>query len=294
PSTIATRVRNAATPDLVVNRGTNSPNLIAFTGGAWEAPSPVAPSAPTALLAVGGVESAALTWTAPTLTGGSPITDYVVEYSVVGTSTWTTFADGTSTSTTATVTGLTNGRTYQFRVRAVSAGGTGESSLTASAPVGVPGVPTNLAATPLAASVRLTWTAPTQNGGSSIADYVIESSDDLGETWTTFADSTSTSTSATVTGLTNGESYWFRVSASNALGTGAPSTHVVAVPWEVLSPSAPRDLVVTSVQLTSIGLSWTAPSTDGGGAIVDYVIEHSSNSGGTWVTFNDVRSTVRS
>ena len=294
PSTIATRVRNAATPDLVVNRGTNSPNLIAFTGGAWEAPSPVAPSAPTALLAVGGVESAALTWTAPTLTGGSPITDYVVEYSVVGTSTWTTFADGTSTSTTATVTGLTNGRTYQFRVRAVSAGGIGESSLTASAPVGVPGVPTNLAATPLAASVRLTWTAPTQNGGSSISDYVIESSDDSGETWTTFADSTSTSTSATVTGLTNGESYWFRVSASNALGTGAPSTHVVAVPWEVLSPSAPRDLIVTSVQLTSIGLSWTAPSTDGGGAIVDYVIEHSSNSGGTWVTFNDVRSTVRS
>ena len=293
PSTIATRILNAATPDLVGSRGTNSPNLLAFTGGAWEAPSPVAPSAPTALIAVGGVESAALSWTAPTLTGGSPITDYVIEHSVLGTSTWTTFADGASTSTTATVTGLMNGRTYQFRVRAVSSGGTGEASLTASAPVGVPGSPTGLAATPLAASVRLSWVAPAQNGGSSITDYVIEVSDDAGDTWTTFDDGLSTSPSATVTGLANGSSYWFRVRASNSIGTGATSTHVVSVPWEVLSPSAPRDLVVTSVQLTSIGLSWAVPSTDGGGAIVDYVVEYSNNSGSSWTTFVDVRSTIR-
>ena len=294
PSAIATRIRNAATPDLVVNRGTNSPNLLAFTGGAWEAPSPVAPSAPTALTAVGAVESALLSWTAPTLTGGSSITDYVIEYALVGSSSWTIFADGTSTATSTTVTGLTNGRTYQFRVRAVSAGGTGESSLTASAPVGVPGTPTSLVAVPLASSVRLTWTAPAQNGGSAITDYVVETSDDSGETWTIFADGTSTVTSTTVTGLTNGSSYWFRVSASNVLGSGASSAHVVSVPWEVLSPSAPRDLAVTAVQLTSVGLSWTAPSTDGGGAIVDYVVEYSSNSGSTWSTFVDIRSTIRS
>ena len=244
--------------------------------------------------AIGGVEQASLTWTAPTLTGGSPLTDYVIEYALVGSSTWTVFADGTSTTTSGTVTGLVNGRTYQFRVRAVSSGGAGEASLTASAPVGVPGPPTALAATPLGASVRLTWTAPAQNGGSAITDYAVEFSDDAGESWSTFADAVSTTASATVTGLTNGTSYWFRVSASNALGTGAPSTHVVAVPWEVLSPSAPRDLAVTSVQLTSIGLSWTAPTTDGGAAITDYVVDYSSDSGSSWTTFTDVVSTLRS
>ncbi|MGA0186289.1 MAG: S8 family serine peptidase, partial [Ilumatobacteraceae bacterium] len=204
PAELTTRIRNAATPDIVGNRGTGSPNLMAFTGGAWEAPSPVAPSAPTSLSAVGGVEQAQLAWTAPTLTGGTPITDYVIEFALVGSPTWSVFNDGTSTTTSATVTGLTNGRTYQFRVRAVSSGGTGEASLTASTPVGVPGVPTSLAATPLAASVRLTWTAPTQNGGSVITDYVIEFSDDAGDTWTTFTDAVSTTASATVTGLTNG------------------------------------------------------------------------------------------
>ena len=134
PAEMTTRIRNAATPDIVGNRGTGSPNLMAFTGGAWEAPSPVAPSAPKSLSAVGGVEQAQLAWTAPTLTGGSAITDYVIEFALVGSSTWSVFADGTSTTTSATVTGLTNGRTYQFRVRAVSSGGTGEASLTASAP----------------------------------------------------------------------------------------------------------------------------------------------------------------
>ncbi|MEY2939345.1 MAG: hypothetical protein RIS58_332, partial [Actinomycetota bacterium] len=144
PAELTTRIRNAATPDIVGNRGTGSPNLMAFTGGAWEAPSPVAPSAPTSLSAVGGVEQAQLAWTAPTLTGGTPITDYVIEFALVGSPTWSVFNDGTSTTTSATVTGLTNGRTYQFRVRAVSSGGTGEASLTASTPVGVPGVPTSL------------------------------------------------------------------------------------------------------------------------------------------------------
>ena len=294
PAQIAPRITNAATPDIVVNKGTNSPNLFAFTGGAWEAPSPVAPSAPTALSALGGVERAMLSWTAPTLTGGTPITDYVIEFAQAGSTSWSTFADGTSVETTSTVTGLTNGRTYQFRVRAVSSGGTGEASSTASAPVGVPGTPTSLSATPLAASVRLSWSAPTQNGGSPITDYVVEVSDDGASTWTVFDDGVSSERSATVTGLTNGTSYAFRVAAANALGSGAPSTHVVSVPWEVLSPSAPRDVTVTSVQLTSIGLSWTAPSTDGGGAITDYVVEYSANSGSTWTEFADVVSTIRS
>ena len=71
-----------------------------------------------------------LTWTAPS-DGGSAITDYVVQWSPAGANTWTTFADGTSATASATVTGLTASTSYDYRVAAVNAVGTGSYSSTA-------------------------------------------------------------------------------------------------------------------------------------------------------------------
>jgi hypothetical protein len=88
-------------------------------GGKWPS-TPTVPGAPTPVAGEGEVS---LTWAAPT--GGSTPTDYVVQYSSNGGSTWTTFADGTSTATSATVTGLTNGTEYIFRIQAVNAFGEG-------------------------------------------------------------------------------------------------------------------------------------------------------------------------
>jgi hypothetical protein len=58
-----------------------------------------------------------LTWTAPNDSSG--ITDYKVEFKKTSDSAWTTFADGTSTTTSATVTGLDGNTSYEFRVAAV-------------------------------------------------------------------------------------------------------------------------------------------------------------------------------
>ncbi|NBW20479.1 MAG: fibronectin type III domain-containing protein [Caulobacteraceae bacterium] len=63
--------------------------------------------------------------------------------------------------------------------------------------------------------------APADNGGSAITDYVVQFSSNGGSLWNTFADGTSTATSATVTGLTDGIAYVFRVAAVNAVGPGA-------------------------------------------------------------------------
>ena len=71
--------------------------------------------------------TAALSWSAPTSSGSSSLTDYVVEYST-NNSTWNTFADGTSTTTSTTVTGLAAGTTYYFRVSASNATLTGPAS----------------------------------------------------------------------------------------------------------------------------------------------------------------------
>src|SRR5690606_6216392 len=95
------------------------------------------PDAPAGLNAVAGVGQVALDWQAPVSHGGSPITDYMIQYSVDGSGSWTTFNDGISASTTAVVSGLTNGVAYRFRIAAVNNVGTGAYS-----PASEPATPT--------------------------------------------------------------------------------------------------------------------------------------------------------
>lgn len=61
--------------------------------------------------------TAPLTWSAV-----SGARDYEVQWSPAGAGSWTTFSDGYSTATSATVTGLTASTAYDFRVRAVNLG----------------------------------------------------------------------------------------------------------------------------------------------------------------------------
>lgn len=97
-------------------------------------------------------------------------------------------------------------------------------------PITVPDAPTGLAATPGSGQLALTWTAPTNTGGSPITGYQVSTNN--GSNWT---DTGSTSTSHTVTGLTNGTSYTFKVRAVNGIGEGAASNVITATP--AASPS---------------------------------------------------------
>jgi hypothetical protein len=163
-----------------------------------------------------------LAWNTPSSNGGSAITDYVIQLSGDAGKTWRTFTDGVSTRTAATVTGLTNGTRYVFRVAAVNALGRGSfvTSKTVT-PRTVPNQPVIVSATPSNRQVRLTWNAPPSNGGAAITDYLIQYSSNNGRTWRTFKDGVSTTRAVTVTGLTNGTRYVFRVAAVNVAGTGA-------------------------------------------------------------------------
>ena len=77
------------------------------------------PTAPTIGTAIVGNQQATVSWTAPASDGGSPVTGYVVTAYVGYTPVKTRIF--ISTSTTQTITGLTNGKTYRFRVRALNA-----------------------------------------------------------------------------------------------------------------------------------------------------------------------------
>jgi hypothetical protein len=91
------------------------------------------PPAPTSVSATAGTGQATVTWSAPTGNIGPAITDYIVEYSSDSGVTWTQFADGGSTLTSATVTGLTPSTSYRFRVAAVNGIGRGVFSSASSA-----------------------------------------------------------------------------------------------------------------------------------------------------------------
>ena len=87
----------------------------------------------------------------------------------------------------------------------------------------VPYPPTSLQATAGNSSAVLTWSGPAYSGGPALTDYLIQYSDDGGLSWVTFDDGSSTSTSATVTGLLSGRAYVFRIAASNGVGYGSYS-----------------------------------------------------------------------
>ncbi len=228
-------------------------------------PTTTAPGAPTGVSASSYANAqSAVTWTAPTYTGGSAITHYTVTSSPGG----KTCTTPNGTTTTCTVTGLTNGTPYTFTVTATNGVGTGLASTpSASAtPSTVPGSPTGVTATTHQnASSVVSWSAPASNGGNPITSYTVTSSSGSHTCTTTGA------TTCTVSGLTNGTSYTFTVTATNGSGTSAPSSASGAI-VPATAPGAPTGVTATSNASTQSVVSWTAPSSNGGLAITGYTV----------------------
>jgi hypothetical protein len=236
------------------------------------------PGAPTTLTAVGADGAATVSWTPPQGNGGSPIERYTVTAHPGGATATTQGA------ATATVTGLSNGTAYTFNVTATNAVGTGPTSVPSAAvtPLAVPGAPTNVVAAPAPGSATVSWTAPTNDGGSPITGYTVTSSPGG------VVVSTSGSTSAMVTGLDNGTAYTFTVVATNAVGIGAAS-----IPSAAQMP-ATVPVAVTAVTAVagdgSAVVGWTPPATNGGSPVTTYAVTVSP--GGSVVTSTASTATV--
>ena len=223
------------------------------------------PDAPTAVSGTADNASVHLSWTAPAA-NGSAITSYHV--TTTGAGAPAPFDTG-SASTSTTVNGLTNGSSYTFKVAATNANGTGpDSSASAGVtPRTVPDAPTSVAATPGDASASLTWSAPADNGGATITSYTITTTGTGAPAPIVTGNG---STSRTISGLTNGNSYTFTVAATNVAGDGPDSTSSNAVvPLAV--PGAPTGVSAVGGP-GSATLSWTAPADTGGSAITSYHI----------------------
>ena len=243
---------------------------------------PTTPNAPTNLSGSrrnGGVR---LTWSTPSDDGGSTITDYDYRYSFSsGTfSSWTSAGD---TSNGETITGLTNGRQYQFQVRARNSIGAGSESYTAYAtPAGPPGVPQNFETTAGDGEVTLTWEVPLTNNGSTITGYKYSyraGTSGYFSDWTDVGNVLST----TVSGLTNDTLYQFRVLATNGVGDGSWAGPEDETPEATITtPGAPIGLDVAVAINGIVIFTWDAPSDDGGATIEGYEYQYREEGTSTW------------
>ena len=189
-----------------------------------------APGAPRGLTATAGDAQVSLSWQAPGSDGGAAITGYRV-YQGTGKKPVASVA-----GTSATVKGLTDGTTYSFTVTAVNKAGEGPASDAASATptaaITKPGPPNGLTASPGNGQVTLSWTAPGSSGGAAISGYEIyRGITPGGESGTPVNGSLVAGISYTVTGLTNGTTYYFTVVAVNtAKLQGAKAGEASATP----------------------------------------------------------------
>jgi titin len=231
----------------------------------------IVPNAPTSVIATAGNTTANLSWTAPVSNGGTDISSYSVISSPIGGIATINFA-----ARTATVTDLSNGTAYTFTILATNAAGpslpsTASDPVTPTAPISVPNAPTSVSATARDEEAIVSWSIPTNNGGSTIKSYIVISNSSEGETETPINDGQITTT--TITRLTNGTTYTFRVIALNDVGPSLPSdasdpvtpTAKISVPSQIES----IDIVYSNDR---IDLSWNIPF-NGGSNIIDYLVQ---------------------
>ena len=226
-----------------------------------------APSVPQNLAAQADSGQVTLSWTAPASNGGSAIIKYEVS------------ADNGSWATATsphTITGLANGTEYTFKVRAVNAIGNGPAATITAVPgaPAAPGVPQNFFAIAGNEQVTLSWTAPASSGASAIERYEVSVNSGA---WTTAA------SPCTITELSNGIEYTFKVRAVNANGNG-PEAMVKATPSAAAETDVASEPGIPLGFFASVGngqitLSWTAPANNGGSAIIKYEVSVDS---GTW------------
>src|SRR5207253_751648 len=95
------------------------------------------------------------------------------------------------------------------------------------------------------------------------------------------ANTGSTATTYSDTGLAHTTTYTYRVSTINSVGTGSSSSTTSATTIAG-SAAPPTGLAATALSSSQINLSWTAPADNGGSAITGYKIERSTDGGTTW------------
>jgi fibronectin type 3 domain-containing protein len=248
--------------------------VTALNAGGESAPSeevsgsPLASPGPVfALEASAGNGQVSLHWPA-----AENATGYVVKRSLEAEGTFAPIA--TVPGCDYTDAGLTNGTPYHYRVNALNPGGAGSDSGTASAtPVAPPAPPSALTASAGNREVTLTWAS-----AARATNYLVRRSSNPGGPYTVVA--TVVGTSHQDSGLENGRTCYYVVTAANAGGESSASSETQATPVE--PPEAPTDVTATAGN-NQVLIAWSAVP----GATY-YQVRRATNRRGPYVTAANV------
>lgn len=210
---------------------------------------------------VTGLTASNVTQTGLTLTWTASVSSDVASYDIFN---GTTFLANV-TSTTYNVNGLVASMSYTFVVKAKDTSGNSASgtSVNVTTAASLPATPTGLTATPGNAQVALTWAII--SGATSYKVYrggVLIASP--------------TSASYTDTGLTNGTSYSYAVSAVNSSGESSQSAVQSATPIDNTTPNPVTGLTAGTPTTNSIPVTWTKSSSSN---VANYEVAFSGNGG---------------
>uniref|UniRef100_A0A8C8G0W5 Myomesin-1 n=1 Tax=Oncorhynchus tshawytscha TaxID=74940 RepID=A0A8C8G0W5_ONCTS len=230
-----------------------------------------------------------VTWKQPAVDGGNSILGYFVDRCEVGTTHWSQCNDTPIKFARFPVTGLVEGRSYTFRVRAVNKSGmsrpsrtsevvaamdpadrtrssapwTGQIIVTEEEPAEgvVPGRPKELEVTEATKNyVVLSWKAPGERGHEGIMYYVEKCVSGTDSWQRVNTEIPVKSPRYALFDLAEGKAYRFRVRCCNSAGVGEPSeaTEATTVGDKLDIPSAPGRVVPTRNTDTSVVVSWEA------------------------------------
>ena len=144
----------------------------------------------------------------------------------------------------------------------------------------VPSAPTSASAIVGDSSASVSFAAPFSDGESAVTGYTVTATPG-GVT------ATGSASPILVSGLANGTAYTFTVHATNAVGDGPESDPSAPVtPGAASPPGAPTGLAASAGD-GRVGLSWVAPTVNGGAAVTDYVVQYRPSGTTTWTSIDE-------
>ena len=189
------------------------------------------------------------------------------------------------TGTTTTITGLTNGTTYEVRVAAANDTGISEYTFPEvhATPVGPPTEPRNLTLSASDGEIRMLWDLPSNDGGYPVSGHSVQYRKGTTGEWTTVSLMTTTAFYA-IGSLENDSEYQVQVAAVNDEGMGPYTGPSSATPTTVgRLPGVPRNLMLTPGN-GWVEASWDIPTDQGNPALGDYRVQYRKTGATGWTT----------
>lgn len=212
------------------------------------------------------------------------VTQYQIDYRKKGTSSWSTTYDDVPLRY---LSGLATATEYEFRIRAQNSdrNSAWSGSVFSTTKAVAPSVPRSMAlSSPAAGQFKVTFSAPSSNGGKGITQYDMQYRKGTSGSWTYVSDISSGYVRGS---LTPGDAYQVQVRARNTDEVG-PWCSAESVTTKANAPGkTPKPTLVIQSD-GSVKVTWSAPSSNGGKSISNYDVAYQVPSTASTVTKSNV------